>query len=97
MERHMTSPERVYKSYRGEHYFNRFPLADRDIAGLCYRMKTRSWIRAKDKVFEYGAGTGRNLVALDVVEKACYDVSEIARMRASSVGLAVYDDATLIP
>jgi SAM-dependent methyltransferase len=93
----MANPERFYKGANGQRYFNRFPEPHSDVAGLCFQEKTRDWIKCADRVLEFGAGTGANLMQLQVAEKACYDVSEVARAASSQAGLIVYDNSESIP
>lgn len=93
----MANPERFYKGTSGQRYFSRFPEPHADISGLCFRKKTREFIKRTDRVLEFGAGTGANLLQLQVAERACYDVSEVARATLSHAGLTLYDNPQSIP
>lgn len=93
----MANPEGFYRGTEGRDYFCRFPDARVDILGRCFQSKMRHWIRPEDHIFEYGVGSGRNLLVLDVASKAGYDVSETARAMARQAGIAVYDTLESIP
>jgi len=93
----MPQPDEFYKGASGQRYFSRFPEPHSDISGLCFQEKTRDFINWKDKVLEFGAGTGANLLQLQVAERACYDVSEVARATLSQAGLTLYDNPECIP
>lgn len=93
----MGSPEQFYRGAQGHDYFSRFPDARADILGRCFQAKMRHWIGPQDQIFEYGVGSGRNLLALEVASKAGYDVSEAARARAREAGVIVYDTLESIP
>ena len=93
----MSNPERFYQNSEGRDYFSRFPDSRVDILGRCFKSKMRNWIRPEDEIFEYGVGSGRNLLLLDVAGKAGYDVSETARAMARQTGVVVYDTLESIP
>ncbi len=93
----MANPERFYQGTEGRGYFSRFPDARVDILGRCFQSKMRHWIGPEDEVFEYGVGSGRNLLALDVAGKSGYDVSETARAMARQAGIYVYDTLETVP
>ncbi len=93
----MLGPERFYEGSRGEQYFRRFGDPRTDIQGRCFLAKTRRWLKPDDRVFEYGLGSGTNLMLLSVQERAGYDISEHARILAAQTGVSVYDSIDVIP
>lgn len=93
----MSGPEDFYEGRRGEQYCHRFGDPRTDILGRCYWAKTRLSIKRDDRVFEYGVGSGRNLMLLSVAERAGYDISEHARTMAVRAGLSVYSSTDHIP
>jgi len=93
----MLRPEGFYEGRRGEQYFSRFGDPGADILGRCFWVKTRLWLKPDDRVFEYGVGSGRNLMQLSVAERAGYDISEHARTLSARAGVSVYNSTEAIP
>ena len=89
--------ESFYRGEAGRKYFSRFPSPRSDILSRCFTAKVGRWIVPEDRVFEYGVGSGRNLLPLAVAERAGYDVSEHARTAAREAGLYIYDAIDRIP
>ncbi len=86
-----------YRRERGARYLERFSSdPGSDIGGRLFAAKMRRYIPPHARVFEFGCGTGRNLLAVQREIKAGYDINEHARAIARGCGLTVYDVPELI-
>lgn len=87
-----------YTGEAGRKYASRFgsdPTSD--ILGKCFLERIGSWISTTDRVFEFGCGGGRNMLAIKCAEAAGYDLNEHSRALASGAGLRVFDRVEDIP
>jgi SAM-dependent methyltransferase len=93
-----TGPEANYSGEAGRKYALRFGNDPQgDILGRCFRDRFANWISSKDRVIEYGCGSGRNILALECAEKAGYDINEHSRATAAQAGLRVFNRTDDIP
>jgi len=94
----LTAAEARYTGEAGKKYASRqFDEARTDILGKCFHERSKSWLTITDRILEFGCGNGRNLLAIESVEKAGYDLNEYSRVYARQAGLRIFDRLDDIP
>jgi SAM-dependent methyltransferase len=86
-----------YTGEPGQQYATRFSDPRNDILGRCFVDRVGNWISPSDKVFEFGCGKGRNMLALQCKERAGYDINEYSIAAAAEAGLQTYRTTDEIP
>jgi SAM-dependent methyltransferase len=86
-----------YTGDAGREYSTRFGNPRDDILGRCFVDRVGAWVCADDRVFEFGCGKGRNMLALRCLEKAGYDVNEFSSAAAAQAGLRIYRSTDEVP
>lgn len=96
--------ERNVKSHyledRGEDYHLKKRKLDPALVPWVARLraeKFQSRVQPSDAVFEYGAGSGWNLISLKCASRHAYDVSDVARRHLEQRGIICYESEEKIP